>query len=51
MTPYQKESEKAGLIILLSQLKTKIYQAFNRDMNINIIDRNLKSIEKQINKS
>jgi len=48
LTQYQRESRQAQLIGLLANFKAKLYENFTCGQNINIIDRNLTSIEKQI---
>jgi hypothetical protein len=50
ITQYQRESRQAQLLNLLAQLKAKLYEHFTCSQNVNIIDRNLTSIEKQIKK-
>jgi len=50
LTPYQRESRQAQLLGLLAGFKQKLYNNFTCSQNINIIDRNLTSIEKQIKK-
>ena len=50
LTQYQRESRQAQLLGLLAGFKAKIYENFTCGHNINIIDRNLTSIEKQIKK-
>lgn len=48
LTPYQRESRQGQLLVLVAGLKAKLYENFTCSQNINIIDRNLTSIEKQI---
>jgi len=50
LTQYQRESRQGQLLGLLANLKAKLYENFTCSQNINIIDRNLTSIEKQIKK-
>ena len=48
MNDYKTESRIARLLGLLAGLKQAIYIDFTANQNINIIDRNLTSLEKQI---